>query len=47
MIIKAVGKIGKKQGFKVGDDLVKLGGFKVQDDLDYLLCYCYSGYRSF
>ena len=36
MIIKAVGKIGKKQGFKVGDDLVKLGGFKVQDDLDYL-----------
>lgn len=36
MIIKAVGKVGKKQGFKVGDDLVKLAGYKVQDDLDYL-----------
>ncbi len=36
MKIKAVGKIGKKQGFKVGDELTMLGGYKVQDDLDYL-----------
>lgn len=34
--ITGLSKIAKRQGFKVGDELLKLGGYDVVDELDYL-----------
>ncbi len=34
--INGVSKIAKRFGFKVGDELIALGGYSVEDELDYL-----------
>lgn len=36
MKIVSLGKIAKKQGFRIGDDVLSIDGYKVQDQLDYL-----------
>lgn len=34
--IISLGKLAKKQGFRLGDDVVSLGGYEMRDVLDYL-----------
>ena len=42
--ITGLSKIAKKLGFKVGDDIVRIGGYDVVDELDYLF---YDNEKSF
>ncbi|MBD5091873.1 MAG: DUF512 domain-containing protein [Clostridiales bacterium] len=42
--ITGLSKIAKKLGFKVGDDIVRMGGYEVVDELDYLF---YDNEKSF
>jgi len=34
--ITGLSKIAKRMGFKLGDEIVRIGGYKVSDELDYL-----------
>lgn len=34
--ITAIGEIAKKNGFKIGDEVLRIGGYEMQDELDYL-----------
>ena len=34
--IKTVSDFAKRQGFKVGDEVLRIGGYDMIDELDYL-----------
>lgn len=34
--ITAIGEVARKNGFKIGDEVISIGGYEMQDELDYL-----------